>query len=47
MLDTVKGQGVRHFEEMADNHSVKFGPEDVAVIDRAVAELELVCGRGE
>ena len=40
VLDTIKGQGVKYFEDMADNHSVKFKPQDVEEVDRALAELE-------
>ena len=44
VLDTIKGQGVRYFEEMADNHSVKFKEADIAELDRALAQLESLCG---
>ncbi|APB30627.1 transketolase [Vagococcus teuberi] len=29
VLDTIKGQGIRYFEEMAGNHSVKFTDDNV------------------
>jgi transketolase len=41
VLDTIKGQGVPYFEEMADNHSVKFTGADNRALDEAVAELEI------
>ena len=40
ILDTVKGQGVRYFEEMVDNHAVKFKPEDIKALDKALTEIE-------
>lgn len=40
ILDTIKGQGVKYFEDMQDNHSVKFQEKDHAEIDKAVKELE-------
>jgi len=46
VLDTIKGQGVKYFEEMADNHSVKFKPQDVEELDKALAMLEPLC-KGE
>ncbi len=42
VLDSIKGQGVKYFEDMKDNHSVKFKAEDIAVLDAAVAELERI-----
>lgn len=40
VLDTIKGQGVKFFEEMAANHSVKFGSEAVQeATDKALEEL--------
>lgn len=36
VLDTIKGQGMNHFEEMKDNHSPKFGAEDNQQIDAFV-----------
>lgn len=44
VLDTVKGQGVPYFEEMADNHSVKFKDADIAQVDAALERLEALCG---
>lgn len=40
VLDTVKGQGICFFEEMASNHSVKFNDVVDAEVDRCVAELK-------
>lgn len=40
VLDTIKGQGVKFFEEMDANHSVKFANEAVQeATDEALAEL--------
>lgn len=40
VLDTIKGQGVRFFEEMTANHSVKFDSEAVQeATDKALVEL--------
>ena len=44
VLDTVKGQGVPYFEEMADNHSVKFKDADIEQVDAALARLEAIAG---
>ena len=40
ILDTIKGQGVRYFEEMEDNHAVKFKAADIEAVDRALEALE-------
>lgn len=42
ILNTVKGQGVPYFENMPNNHSVKFKSEDIIELDRAITELERV-----
>ena len=43
VLDTVKGAGVKFFEEMADNHSVKFNnPQINAKTDTVLEELKQV-----
>ena len=44
VLDTVKGQGVPYFEEMADNHSVKFTAADIEQVDAALRSLEKIAG---
>ncbi len=46
VLDTVKGQGVKYFEDMVDNHSVKFKAADIAEVDRALAELQKIYEEG-
>ncbi|MGG5329912.1 transketolase [Enterococcus sp. AZ163] len=41
VLDTIKGQGVKFFEEMDANHSVKFDSEAVQIAtDQALQELK-------
>lgn len=40
VLNTTKGQGVKYFEEMIENHSVKFTGEDNRALDQAIEELE-------
>lgn len=40
VLDTVKGQGVPYFEEMNDNHSVKFTDRDNEEARKAIEALE-------
>ena len=40
VLDTVKGQGVPYFEQMADNHSVKFKEADIAAVYAALERLD-------
>lgn len=42
VLDTIKGQGVPYFENIADNHSVKLSQADDAVIDESVAALTAI-----
>ena len=37
VLDTIKGQGVKFFEDLLDNHSVKFNTE---VVNRAADEAK-------
>lgn len=44
VLDTIKGQGISYFEEMADNHSVKFTDTDIAQVDAAISSLEAIAG---
>ena len=40
ILDTIKGQGVKYFEDMVSNHSVKFTSQEVNdAADKALAEL--------
>lgn len=40
ILDTIKGQGIPYFENMASNHSVKFKEPDYTVIDLAISKLK-------
>lgn len=40
ILDTIKGQGVKHFEDMLNNHSVNFNEEDNRMIEKAIESLE-------
>lgn len=45
VLDTIKGQGVKYFEEMDSNHSVKFNNDETNnAIDTAIAELRGIVG---
>lgn len=48
VLDTIKGQGVKYFEEMDANHSVKFDNEAILEeTDKILADLrELTKERG-
>ena len=46
VLDTIKGQGVAYFENMADNHSVQFKAADYEAVDEALKLLEPIC-RGD
>lgn len=40
VLDTIKGQGVKHLEEKADNHHIRPNEEDWKAINEAIEELE-------
>ena len=40
VLDTVKGQGVPYFEQMASNHSVRFKAGDLEETERFLGELK-------
>ncbi|MDR2478319.1 MAG: transketolase [Treponema sp.] len=42
ILDTIKGQGIPYFEEMIDNHSVKFNEADYKALDQALVQLEKI-----
>lgn len=46
ILDTIKGQGVRYFEELEDNHSVKFQEADNKAAEAAIEELEAYLAEG-
>ena len=40
VLDTIKGQGIKFFEEMVSNHSVKFGAAEKEAALKAIEELK-------
>lgn len=40
VLDTIKGQGIKFFEELEDNHSVKFNEKIDEETDLAIEKLE-------
>lgn len=40
VLDTIKGQGIDYFEELVDNHSVKFSEHENREADKAILKLE-------
>jgi transketolase len=40
VLDTIKGQGVKHIEDTADNHHMRPSDEDWDAINQAIADLE-------
>lgn len=46
VLDTVKGQGVKYFEELEDNHSVKFQAADNQAAEDAIEALEAFLAEG-
>ena len=46
VLDTIKGQGVKYFEELLDNHSVKFKAADNRAADEAIKTLEAFIAEG-
>ncbi|MGI6070557.1 MAG: transketolase [Blautia sp.] len=46
VLDTIKGQGVKYFEEMEDNHSVKFQAADNLAAEEAIKTLEAFVAEG-
>lgn len=48
VLDSVKGQGVKFFEELLSNHSVKFNEEYTNEANKAIAQLkEYIAQEGE
>ncbi len=48
VLDNIKGSGVKFFEEMDANHSVKFGAEDIDnATDAAIAHFEAIVNGGK
>lgn len=46
VLDTVKGQGVPFFEELQDNHSVKFDDTVDAEADKAIQAFQKQLAEG-
>lgn len=40
VLDTIKGQGVKFFEDLNDNHHIRFAADSEAQLKAAIAELE-------
>lgn len=40
VLDTTKCQGIKYFEDMADNHHIRFGDADRAELEAAIAEMK-------
>lgn len=47
VLDNIKGSGVKYFEELDANHSVKFGAEDIdTATNERIAELEAFIAGG-
>ncbi|MDR3048706.1 MAG: transketolase [Elusimicrobiota bacterium] len=48
ILDSIKGQGIKYFEDMMDNHSVKFNTaENIKAADDAIEELSALITRLE
>ena len=40
VLDTIKGQGVPYFENLLDNHHVRFSEEELGILDEAIENLK-------
>ncbi|AUD64238.1 transketolase [Tenericutes bacterium MZ-XQ] len=40
VLDTIKGKGVKEFENIAKNHHMRFSEKEHQILDRVIAELE-------
>jgi transketolase len=40
ILDTIKGKGVKEFENVAKNHHMRFSDKEHLILDRVIAELE-------
>lgn len=47
VLDTVKGQGITYFEDLVDNHSVKFTDADNVAAATAIAEIDALLAEME
>ena len=47
VLDTIKGQGIKYFEELESNHSVKFNNEEIiAENHKAINKLKIFIEEG-
>ena len=40
VLDTIKGKGVKEFENLASNHHMRFSELEHKILDRVILELE-------
>jgi transketolase len=40
VLDTIKGKGVKEFENLASNHHMRFSESEHKILDRVILELE-------
>lgn len=40
VLDTTKSQGIKYFEEMSDNHHVRFDDQGLKELDKAIAQMK-------
>ena len=47
VLETIKGQGVKHFEDIVLNHVVRFNNDDVKATDEALVELDSIIYGGK
>lgn len=41
VLDTIKGQGIKYFENKLNNHSMNFNDQDIEVINRELDNVDL------
>lgn len=46
VLDTTKSQGIKYFEDMKDNHHVRFDEEGLKELDKAILKMEEVLANG-
>ena len=42
VLDTIKGKGIEEFENIVNNHHMRFSKDDLVIIDKKIIELEEV-----
>lgn len=47
VLETIKGQGVKHFEDIVLNHVVRFNEDDVKATTEAIIELDKIIAGGK